>query len=65
MKKLNPWRHGQFADCVAKLENAGLQRPKAFDILQEILDILDAVEAEDARLAANKKAAEAFRKRSN
>lgn len=64
MNKLNnPWRNGAFAECIAKLEKIGVKRPAAFDTIQEILDILDAIDREDARRDACRKASEAFRKR--
>jgi hypothetical protein len=58
--KFNPWRGGAFADCVATLEKAGIKRPAAFDIVQEILDTIGRIEREDARIEAAKNASEHF-----
>jgi hypothetical protein len=41
-------RNGAFADCVVRLEKAGIKRPAAFDTIQEILDIIESIEREDA-----------------
>jgi hypothetical protein len=48
MNKLNPWRNGSLYEQVAKLEKAGIQKPAAFAMIEEILDTLEAIEREDA-----------------
>jgi hypothetical protein len=48
MNKLNPWRDGALADCVVRLEKAGIKRPAAFEIIEEILDTIERIEREDA-----------------
>jgi hypothetical protein len=49
MNKLhNPWRDGDFAECVVRLEKAGVRPPKAFELIAEILDIIGNIEREDA-----------------
>jgi hypothetical protein len=63
LSKTNPWRYGAFADCVAKLEKAGIQRPAAFDLIQDILDRIEKIEREDARVEAVRKANDQFRQR--
>jgi hypothetical protein len=61
MNKLNPWRNGDFAECVARLEKAGIKPPKAFDLMQDILDRIEKIEREDERVLAAHKAARDFR----
>jgi len=61
--KLNPWRHGALEESIARLEKTGIKRPAAFDLIEEILDSLDAIEREDARREECRKASEQFRQR--
>jgi hypothetical protein len=73
MNKLhNPWaapwsknpRNVAFAECVSKLEKAGISRPAAFDAIEEILDILESIEGYDAWQEECRKASEAMRRSS-
>jgi hypothetical protein len=63
MNKLhNPWRNGALYECIDKLEKAGVQRPAALDLIQEILDTVEGIEREDARLEACRKASEVMKR---
>jgi hypothetical protein len=59
--KKNPWGRGDFNEAVARLQKAGMKLPPAFETISEILDILDAIEREDQRRAAEREAARKFR----
>ena len=73
MSRLNPWtppwrknpRNSAFAECVSKLEKAGISRPAAFDVIEEILDTIERVEGYDAWRAECAKASEAAKRTGN
>jgi hypothetical protein len=63
----NPWKHGDIAESLAKLQKLGGGKSEAIDMLQGVLDVLEqieesvsAVEREDERRAAAREAARKF-----
>jgi len=59
----NPWRHGAVADLIVKFGRLGANHiVKTLETMRDILERMDAIEAEDARRLAAKKASENLRK---
>ena len=58
----NPWRDGSVAELIVKFQDMGARDDvKIFQMAQEILTVIDAIEAEDERRAAVHAASVRFR----
>jgi hypothetical protein len=61
MTRPNPWRHGDINEAIVKAAKLGIAPlDKAYETVRQILQIIENVEAEDARRTREREAARKY-----